>query len=79
MCTPTGIECYQRMSIDTKHCLTSCNGLYADVTKNSNFKSLENIEKLESFMANYESYKRGFSKDIEYPDMLSGKFATCTG
>ena len=46
--------------------MTPCTGLYADVEKDYRFSNHPKIPKSGSVYASYESYKRGFHKDVSY-------------
>ena len=54
--------------------MTPCKGLYADVEKDNDYEKVSELKKLGNIFDSYENYKRGFSIDIEYPEMISGKF-----
>ena len=75
MCTPAGTECYQNAPIDPTTCLTPCKGQYADVLKDDNFEKVENMMNFKSTLASYESYKRGVSKAVEYPELMLSRFS----
>ena len=46
--------------------MNPCRGLYADVEKDNELKSLANIPNFANVYASYESYKRGFQKNVKY-------------
>ena len=56
ICLPPGNECEEKIVVDTKKCLKSCKGVYADVTKMES----KNItgHQLDSLMLDYNKYKR---------------------
>ena len=63
MCTPTGLECYKTISMDTKTCLGKCEGLYADVDE-AYFQNNDQIENVGQLVSRYEEYKRGYHEDV---------------
>ena len=73
MCTPIGLDCYNSVGIDDSNCMTPCTGLYADVEKEYGFSKLPKIPNFGSTFARYESYKRGFHKDVNYRNVPSYK------
>ena len=66
MCTPLGLDCYKGVRTDEAKCLNPCRGLYADVEKDNNLKSLGTIPNFASIFDSYESYKRGFQENVNY-------------
>ena len=52
-----------------KRCVIECKGVYADIAYIT-----ETQEKLEDLLPKYESYKKGFEKEIIYPENLNGEF-----
>ena len=72
MCSSHGIECYKNIRPDSKTCLTPCKGIYADVQRDIDVMKVENLRKFDKLVENYEHYKRGYIKDIDYPNLLEG-------
>ena len=59
--------------MDSSKCLTPCKGLYADVERDIEVIKLEDRKLFDSVVENYENFKRGYIKDINYPKQLEGK------
>jgi hypothetical protein len=70
ICSPKGLDCYN-IGIETDgNCLTSCEGLYADVFKDQEYKNVDDIKKFKPILRSYGEYKRGYSKDIGFPKLI---------
>ena len=72
ICSAKGLECYRNAVTNDEMCMTACEGLYADVSKNNNYNTVEDAERFVSILRTYEYYKKGFGRDITYPKMLEG-------
>ena len=67
-------ECYNNVEISSEQCVLPCKGLYADISlENSGIRKVEDMKKFDPLIKSYENYKRGFTKDIEYPPALKGR------
>ena len=67
-------ECYNNVEISSEQCVLPCKGLYADISlENSGITKVEDMKKFDPLIKSYENYKRGFTKDIEYPPALKGR------
>ena len=66
--------CYMNMRLeqDLNECIIFCEGLYADVVKTMDVFKPEEMRKFDKFVENYDNYKRGFHKDIEYTKDIAG-------
>ena len=53
-------------------CLTPCTGVYADIRKDIEIVEVEDLRKFDELLLNYEDFKRGYAKDINYPRQLKG-------
>ena len=70
ICSPTGTECYKNLRQDFGKCLIPCKGVYADVERDIEVMKVEELRKFDKLVKNYEKYKRGNIKDINYPEQL---------
>ena len=61
------------MTQDSGKCLIPCKGIYADVFKEIEGISVDYMIKFVELIGNYESYKRGYVKDINFPKQLKRK------
>ena len=48
--------------------------MYADVEKDVDTIKVETMENFQNLIDQYDEYKRGYEKDINYPNQLSGIF-----
>ena len=74
VCTPAGTECYKSVKDAAEMCVTPCKGLYADVKKDVEIKKVEEMSKFSKLISDYEEYKRGYNKEIFYPEFISSKW-----
>ena len=73
ICTPNAVQCYDDVSIANDKCMLPCKGLYADINVDySDMRSVEEIEKLDKLLRNYDEYKRAYFEDIVYPAEIKG-------
>ena len=73
LCSPSGVECYGSIKLDSDKCLIPCEGIHADVhLEHLDISKEENMEQFEKLMGNYEEYKRGYINDISYPTAIKG-------
>ena len=70
------MECYKSVIPNGEKCVAPCEGVYADVEKELNHEKVEEMRKFDQLMANYEEYKRGYEKDINYPKEIISMYCT---
>ena len=68
------MECYGNLKKNQREkvCLPPCEGLYADIKKDSDAIALYTSGKFKRLLEQYEDFKRGFARNIEYPRLLKG-------
>ena len=74
VCTPAGSECYKPIKSLESKCLSPCQGVFAGVDKNKNFKQVEDMMAFNQIFESYKLYKTGYSKDQEYTKEIAGQF-----
>ena len=68
ICTPSGLDCYEKISINESTCIKPCLGLFADIGH-----EVHNEAPFESLVSQYEDYKRGWTSDVNFPQQISGE------
>ena len=63
ICIPQGVECYEYIMDEIEKCLTPCEGVFADVSENTNFKKVEEIQHFNKILKSYKEFKTGFKND----------------
>ena len=62
LCTPAGTECYKYLKENREKCVTPCNGVFAGVDKDKDFKQVEEMEDFKSILEDYKEYKTNYAK-----------------
>ena len=73
ICLPAGLECYKNINVDKTQCINQCFGLFADIEHLSSHQTEFGSDIFADLVEEYEEYKRGWMKDIEYPQEILGK------
>ena len=75
ICLPAGLECYENITVDKTQCINQCFGLFADI-EHLDHLNIHQTEFGSDIFADleeeYKAYKRGWMKDIEYPQEILG-------
>ena len=61
------------MLLNNEDCVLPCKGIYADVVKDIETMEVDKMKKFDKLVEDYESYKRGYLVDIDYPPILKGR------
>ena len=76
ICLPAGLECFENITVDKTQCINQCFGLFADI-EHLDHLNIHQTEFGSDIFADleeeYKAYKRGWMKDIEYPQEILGK------
>ena len=56
-CNQEGLQCYKNITIDTKKCLISCTGMYADTRRKLTSARIENVVELTEIIENYKKIR----------------------
>ena len=72
MCTPAGIECYESVKEIIGKCLIPCQGIFADVVKDTDFKQMEEIDEFKTVLEEYNNYKTGYARNSKYTEEVGG-------
>ena len=72
-CGPNGTDCFKNFPLNTD-CLEPCHGLYADIHRyEEGTKQMKDMKRLRTMLQEYEEYKRGYHKEVQFPVLLKSR------
>ena len=69
-CSPTGLDCVERITVGKDECLEHCEGTILDVAMEGLTKDGLDEETHKQIVAEYENYKYPNSSYLPYPEAL---------